>query len=65
MTAVSRKEPAAADAEIREKIHLDILKRTGAYHANDHILLPSGHHSSEYIEKSENAAAASPSSAIH
>jgi orotate phosphoribosyltransferase len=51
MTAVSRKEPAAADAEIREKIHLDILKRTGAYHANDHILLPSGHHSSEYIEK--------------
>jgi orotate phosphoribosyltransferase len=39
------------DAEIREKIHLDILKRTGAYHANDHILLPSGHHSSEYIEK--------------
>jgi orotate phosphoribosyltransferase len=39
------------EAEVREKIHLDILKRTGAYHANDHILLPSGQHSSEYIEK--------------
>jgi orotate phosphoribosyltransferase len=51
MTAVGRKDPATADVEIREKIHLDILKRTGAYHANDHILLPSGHHSSEYIEK--------------
>ena len=39
------------DAEVREKIHLEILKRTGAYHANDHVLLPSGHHTSEYIEK--------------
>lgn len=39
------------DAEAREKIHLDILKRTGAYHANDHILLPSGHHTGEFIEK--------------
>ena len=39
------------DAEVREKIHLEILKRTGAYHANDHILLPSGQHTSEYIEK--------------
>ena len=39
------------DAEVREKIHLEILKRTGAYHANDHILLPSGQHTSEFIEK--------------
>jgi orotate phosphoribosyltransferase len=39
------------DADVREKIHLEILKRTGAYHANDHILLPSGHHTAEYIEK--------------
>jgi len=39
------------DAEVREKIHLEILKRTGAYHANDHILLPSGQHTTEYIEK--------------
>src|SRR5438477_13005202 len=45
------KETARMDAEVREKIHLEILKRTGAYHANDHILLPSGQHTSEYIEK--------------
>ncbi len=51
MTAVQRKDPAAVEAEVREKIHLEILKRTGAYHSNDHILLPSGHHTSEYIEK--------------
>lgn len=51
MTPPSRKEGALMDAELREKIHLDILKRTGAYHANDHVLLASGHHSSEYIEK--------------
>jgi orotate phosphoribosyltransferase len=51
MTPPPGKRDALMDAEVREKIHLDILKRTGAYHANDHILLPSGHHSSEYIEK--------------
>jgi orotate phosphoribosyltransferase len=39
------------ESEVREKIHLEILKRTGAYHANDHILLPSGQHTTEYIEK--------------
>src|SRR5262245_19625349 len=47
----SKKDPIAVEAEVREKIHLEILKRTGAYHANDHVLLPSGHHTSEYIEK--------------
>src|SRR5438034_7604184 len=46
-----KKDPAAVEAEVREKIHLEILKRTGAYHANDHVLLPSGQHTSEYIEK--------------
>jgi orotate phosphoribosyltransferase len=40
-----------ADAEVREKIHLEILRRTGAYRANDHFLLPSGHHAPEYIDK--------------
>jgi orotate phosphoribosyltransferase len=50
MTAVPRKDPAV-ETEVREKIHLEILKRTGAYHANDHVLLPSGQHTSEYIEK--------------
>jgi orotate phosphoribosyltransferase len=51
MSAVQRKDPTAMEAEVREKIHLEILKRTGAYHANDHVLLPSGQHTSEYIEK--------------
>jgi orotate phosphoribosyltransferase len=51
---VPRAEPTAslADAEVREKIHLEILRRTGAYRANDHFLLPSGHHAPEYIDKS-------------
>ncbi|MBM4441184.1 MAG: hypothetical protein FJ027_12260 [Candidatus Rokubacteria bacterium] len=52
MSAAPRKDPAAMESEVREKIHLEILKRTGAYHANDHILLPSGQHTTEYIEKS-------------
>src|SRR5437667_11034295 len=51
MTPSTAKDNARMDAEVREKIHLEILKRTGAYHANDHILLPSGQHTSEYIEK--------------
>lgn len=51
MSAAPKPDPAAVEAEVREKIHLEILKRTGAYHANDHILLPSGHHTTEYIEK--------------
>ena len=51
MTAAPRKDASAMEAEVREKIHLEILKRTGAYHANDHILLPSGQHTTEYIEK--------------
>ncbi|MBI1893603.1 MAG: hypothetical protein HYS14_05790 [Candidatus Rokubacteria bacterium] len=42
----------AVEQEVREKIHLEILKRTGAYLTNDHFLLPSGHHAPEYIEKS-------------
>jgi orotate phosphoribosyltransferase len=50
-TAPPKKDPVAVEAEVREKIHLEILKRTGAYHSNDHVLLPSGQHTSEYIEK--------------
>ena len=52
--ATDRREPRAsapADAEVREKIHLEILRRTGAYRGNDHFLLPSGHHAPEYIDK--------------
>ncbi|MFQ5829318.1 MAG: phosphoribosyltransferase family protein [Candidatus Methylomirabilia bacterium] len=51
MTPPPKRNSAEMDAEVREKIHMEILKRTGAYHANDHILLPSGHHTTEYIEK--------------
>ncbi len=51
MPTAPRQDPMAVEAEVREKIHLEILKRTGAYHANDHVLLPSGHHTSEFIEK--------------
>jgi orotate phosphoribosyltransferase len=51
MTPAQRKDAAAMESEVREKIHLEILKRTGAYHANDHVLLPSGQHTTEYIEK--------------
>jgi orotate phosphoribosyltransferase len=51
MAVGPKKDAAAVEAEVREKIHLEILKRTGAYHANDHVLLPSDQHTSEYIEK--------------
>ena len=44
MTRPRARTAETMDAEVREKIHLEILKRTGAYHANDHILLPSGQH---------------------
>jgi orotate phosphoribosyltransferase len=43
--------PPVLDAEVREKLHLEILRRTGAYRADDHFLLPSGHHAPEYIDK--------------
>jgi orotate phosphoribosyltransferase len=39
------------DSGAREKIHLEILRRTGAYRADDHFLLPSGHHAPEFIDK--------------
>ncbi len=62
--ALSPKKPTAAaregtpppagapmDAAVREKLHLEILRRTGAYRADDHFLLPSGHHAPEFIDK--------------
>src|SRR5512144_1522820 len=51
MAPPASKDKTLINDEVREKIHLEILKRTGAYHANDHILLPSGQHTSEFIEK--------------
>ncbi len=43
--------PAGPDSGAREKIHLEILRRTGAYRTDDHFLLPSGHHAPEFIDK--------------
>jgi orotate phosphoribosyltransferase len=42
---------AGPDPGAREKIHLEILRRTGAYRTGDHFLLPSGHHAPEFIDK--------------
>lgn len=39
------------DPAILDRINRGILLRTGAYLANDHFLLPSGRHASEYVEK--------------
>jgi orotate phosphoribosyltransferase len=47
--AVPRISEPGPDA--REKIHLEILRRTGAYRTDDHFLLPSGHHAPEFIDK--------------
>jgi len=47
----ARAGPSIVDAQVRDKIHLEILRRTGAYRANDHFLLPSGHHAPEFIDK--------------
>ena len=43
--------PLVLDASVRENIHLQILRRTGAYRTDDHFLLPSGHHAPEFIDK--------------
>ena len=40
----------APDPGAREKIHLEILRRTGAYRTGDHFLLPSGHQAPEFID---------------
>lgn len=47
----ARGGPAELDAAVRERIHLEILRRTGAYRTDDHFLLPSGHHAPEFIDK--------------
>jgi len=39
------------DPAILDRINRGILLRAGAYLANDHILLPSGRHAGEYVEK--------------
>jgi len=39
------------DPAILDRINRGIFVRTGAYLVNDHFLLPSGRHASEYVEK--------------
>jgi orotate phosphoribosyltransferase len=54
---MSPRPPSPADPDsrldpgVRERIHLEILRRTGAYRTGDHFLLPSGHHAPEFIDK--------------
>ena len=50
-TGDSPEATRAPDPGAREKIHLEILRRTGAYRTGDHFLLPSGHHAPEFIDK--------------
>ncbi len=47
----NRDKPVPIDEEILERLHRGILLRTGAYHTNEHIVLRSGRHTSEYVAK--------------
>jgi orotate phosphoribosyltransferase len=47
----SRAKPVPIDQEILERLNRGILLRTGAYRTNDHIVLRSGRHTSEYVAK--------------
>ncbi len=47
----TREKPVPIDPEILERLNRGILQRTGAYRINDHIVLPSGRHTSEYVAK--------------
>jgi orotate phosphoribosyltransferase len=48
----NRAKPAVIDPEILERLNRGILLRTGAYRTDEHILLRSGRHTSEYVAKS-------------
>lgn len=47
----SREVPVPIDQEILERLNRGILLRTGAYRTNDHLVLRSGRHTSEYVAK--------------
>jgi orotate phosphoribosyltransferase len=47
----TREKPVHADQEILERLNRGILQRTGAYRTDDHIVLRSGRHTSEYVAK--------------
>ncbi len=47
----NREKPVTIDQETLERLNRGILLRTGAYRTNDHIVLRSGRHTSEYVAK--------------
>ncbi len=47
----THEKPVPIDGEILERLNRGILLRTGAYRTNDHIVLRSGRHTSEYVAK--------------
>ena len=47
----NREKSVPIDPEILERLHRGILLRTGAYRTDEHIVLRSGRHTSEYIAK--------------
>jgi orotate phosphoribosyltransferase len=47
----THERPVPIDQEILERLNRGILQRTGAYRTDDHIVLRSGRHTSEYVAK--------------
>jgi orotate phosphoribosyltransferase len=47
----TKEKPIPIDPEILERLNRGILHRTGAYRTDDHIVLRSGRHTSEYVAK--------------
>jgi orotate phosphoribosyltransferase len=47
----NREKATPIDDAILERLHRGILLRTGAYRTDDHVVLRSGRHTSEYVAK--------------
>ncbi len=47
----TREKPVPIDGEILERLNRGILHRTGAYRTDEHIVLRSGRHTTEYVAK--------------
>ena len=47
----NREKPVPIDEGILDRLNRGILLRTGAYRTNEHIVLRSGRHTSEYVAK--------------
>ncbi len=46
-----REKPVPIDQEILERLNRGILQRTGTYRSDEHFVLRSGRHTSEYVAK--------------